>query len=333
MTWTAIDSVGQPDPQAAKDAGYLFVAAYVGTAYQRYGTTRAYIDRVLAVGLGFLPIFEEWASQFLGGYDTATQMMGRMRQGWDGLGLPNDGTCCPAIALVDPDPGRVYGNENALIDFARGVDDACWLPTWTGYASRVGHETVAPHVRKMARRWGVGTWGYGEALNGSLPQTVDADMIQHGNKPAALPGCDENTVFTENMGQLGATTAPVPPREEEDVAYIAVGNAVMGSVAAVVDGGYRVGDFFTGPAGAYGIPQSAIDWNNAGGRDLKYVSFYGDDTRFAHVIAERPSDSGGGGGGGTPNDPSTWSDADVTDQFNKRLASGAIDASVLAHDV
>lgn len=205
MIFTALDSVGQPDPNDAQANGYLFVAGYIGTAFQRFGTSRPYIDSCLNAGIGFLPIFEEWASQFLGGYAAGVNMMSRMRTTWDWLALPNDGTVSPAIALVDPNPGAVPGNEAALIEFAHGIDDACWLPSWTGYGSKYGLDVVRGSgvASKMTRRWGVGTWGFGERPDGSMPDDVDADMIQHGNRTAALPGCDHNTVFRYDMGQLG----------------------------------------------------------------------------------------------------------------------------------
>jgi hypothetical protein len=84
------------------------------------------------------------------------------------------------------------------------------------------------------------------------------------------------------------TPAPEPIPQEEDIMYIAVGDALMGRVACTVDGGYRVGDFFTAPALFAGIPQDAIDWNEEEGRGLRYVYFDGDVDRFALLIQHRP---------------------------------------------
>ncbi len=211
MTWAA-DAAGNPSPQALKDSGALFVGRYVGTQFQHFGVSRSYIDDCLAVGVGVLLIFEEWSSQFLGGYDVGRQMMNRMHDGWRALGAPD--TIVPAVALVDPNPGAVPGNEQALIDFARGVNDGCWLPEWTGYGSKYGLDVVRNSgvATKQTRRWGVGTWGFGESPSGQLPANVDADMIQHGNISAPVPGVDYNTVLRD-MGHWGEDV----PLSEDDI--------------------------------------------------------------------------------------------------------------------
>lgn len=89
----------------------------------------------------------------------------------------------------------------------------------------------------------------------------------------------------------GHTPDPEPepePAPEDDVMYVAIGDALMGRVACTVDGGYRVGEFFTGPDGGFGIPEDALDWNAAPGRGLRFVYFDGDPDRFALLIQHRP---------------------------------------------
>ena len=90
----------------------------------------------------------------------------------------------------------------------------------------------------------------------------------------------------------GATPAPEPEPEpapeEDDLMYIAIGPAVMGRVACTVDGGYRIGDFFTEPDGGFGIPADAIAWNAMPGRGLRFVYFDDDADRFALLIQHRP---------------------------------------------
>ena len=86
-------------------------------------------------------------------------------------------------------------------------------------------------------------------------------------------------------GGASVTDEPTP---EEDIMYIAIGDALMGRVACTVDGGYRAGDFFTAPAAFAGIPADAIDWNDNSGRGLRYVYFDGDPDRFALLIQHRP---------------------------------------------
>lgn len=221
MTWAA-DAAGNPDPAALAETGCLFVARYVGTPYQRYGVTRDYVAACHDHGVGVGLIFEEWANQFRGGYDAARQSCARMLAGWDALGAPRDGTVIPMVVLVDPSPSAVLGNEDRLRDYARGWDDAltaAGFREWTGYGSRYGLDLageVAPH---MTRRWGVGTWGFGERPDGSLPEHVPADMIQHGNRAAPVAGCDYNTLLRLDMGQWApaAVSAPRPRTWRHDV--------------------------------------------------------------------------------------------------------------------
>jgi hypothetical protein len=323
MSWTALDSVGQPDPNVARDSGYSFIAAYVGTQYQRYGTTRGYIDRVLGAGLGFWPIFEEWASQFLSGYDVAVQMMGRMRAGWNSLGLPNDGSCCPAIALVDPNPGAVEGNEGALVAFAKGVDDSCWLPSWAGYGSKYGLDVVRGHVWKMQWRWGVGTWGFGERGDGSLPNNVDADMIQHGNKHAQLPGCDENTVFTEWVGQLGGpvTPTPTPQRPKENDLYI-VRNRDTGqrTLYTALGATPNIDEGFSNELQFAGVPYFDVP---GGVADSLGIIHFGHRRDLIQGVDDTISDEGGGGGG--PVDLASVPRDQWAAETNRRLDSDALD--------
>lgn len=99
----------------------------------------------------------------------------------------------------------------------------------------------------------------------------------------------ETRRYIENVQTPSPTPAPAPPESpQEDLMYIAVGDAVMGRIACCVDGGYRIGEMFTAPVGGYGIPQDAIDWNGQPGRGLRYVFFDGDNDRFAKLLDERP---------------------------------------------
>lgn len=216
MTWAA-DAAGDPDPQALAASGCSFVARYVGTAHQRYGVTRRYIDACHAAGVGVGLIFEEWGSQFLGGYQAAVESCARMTAGWDALGAPRDGTVIPMVVILDPSPGAAYGNEGALREFARGWNDALPFSQFTGYGSRYALDLAAQVAPKMTRRWGVGTWGYGERADGTLPPDVGADMIQHGNRGAPVPGCDYNTLLRPDMGQWGGNAATRQPSGQDIV--------------------------------------------------------------------------------------------------------------------
>jgi hypothetical protein len=122
----------------------------------------------------------------------------------------------------------------------------------------------------MQRRWGVGTWGYGERGDGSLPDGTSSvvDMVQHGNLAGLVGGIDHNTLFRPDMGQLGGSAQPAPAqRPEIPRMYIAVGRTIdQVSHARLVTGG-RVLRRFDGPEGGYGIPQDALDWKSGAGRE------------------------------------------------------------------
>jgi hypothetical protein len=257
----AADAAGHPHPETLRDAGFLFIGQYVGSAHQAYGVSRDYIDWCLSYNVGVLLIFEEWGSQFLGGYGAAIDCCARMMAGWDALGAPRDGTVLPAVVIVDPTPDAVFGNEQAVRDFARGWNDALPFTEFTGYGSKLGLDLAGEVAPKMTRRWGVGTWGFGERGDGSLPESVPADMIQHGNLGSPVPGTDMNTLFRPDMGQWGSAHAVAKPRAfEEDDMFNALIVGIDGLVHAyAVQGTTILYEYPAEPRGAYGIPQAAID--------------------------------------------------------------------------
>jgi len=321
------DAAGHPDPWALKDAGYQVIAQYLGTPYQHYGVSREYIDQCFAAGIGVILIMEEWSSQFLGGYPAAVQSCARMMAAWDALGAPRDGSVIPHVVLVDPTPSAVYGAEGVLQAYAKGWDDVLPFPAWRGYGSKYGMDLAVAVTTKMLKPWGVGTWGYGESGNGSLPAWTGevADMIQHGNVGGWVPGIDHNSLFRIDLGAWGGPAPATPVEEEhEDMAYIAVGNhPFLGRCAAIVDGGYRNGEFFTGELGPpeYGsIPKTALDWNAQGGRGLKWVLYDDDQDRFLHALEERPT---GEAATGDPDKPITaFTDAELKTEVDARVARG-----------
>lgn len=321
MSWAA-DAAGHPDPRALKDAGCLFVGQYVGTDYQHFGVSRGYIDACLALDLGVLLIFEEWASQFLGGYPVARQMMARMRAGWDALGAPNDGTVLPAIAVVDPSPGAVPGHEAELRDFVHGIEDALWLPAWTGYGSRYGLELATGVAPRMTRRWGVGTWGYGERPDGSLPPDVPADMIQHGNRAAPVGGVDYNTLFRDDMGQWGGTLVPAPPsRPKENDLYIVrnrdTGQRLLYTALGVTP---NIDESFSNELQFAGVPYYDLPGGVADSLGLVHIAHRrGIVQEVDDAISDEP-----GGGGGAPDLPAVPRDAWAA-ETNRRLDADLLD--------
>lgn len=331
MIWAA-DSAVNPSPQELADTDCLFIGRYVGTPYQRYGVSRGYIDDCLGHNVGVLLIFEEWSNQFLGGYQAAVDSCARMMDSWNRLGAPLDGSVLPAVVLVDPNPGIVSGNENALRDYARGWNDVLPFNEFSGYGSRYGLDIAGGVAPKMTRRWGVGTWGYGEGPGGSLPDDVPADLIQHGNRGAPVANCDYNTVFRRDMGQWGG---PVPPPSwtggsQGDMDAICA-PLLDGTSTLIVKSGTQILWDLTAPqaGGFLGIlpnhPDLGYALNGSGGdrqaipvRDVDYGKI--DDARKAWFLTLNPPT---GGGGGNPDKPiGSFSDQEIADEANRRVSTG-----------
>lgn len=73
------------------------------------------------------------------------------------------------------------------------------------------------------------------------------------------------------------------PNPQEDDVVIVTGQSVYGFPIAAVHSGGRVGPVFDGPANPdYGMPQSALDWNQQPGRGLRFV--YLDPVRLADAV-------------------------------------------------
>lgn len=198
MVWAA-DAVSNPSPAALKMSGCAFIGRYVGTAYQRYGVSRSYIDDCLAHGVGVLLIFEEWASQFLSGRSGAAACCDRMMAGWDALGAPSDGSVLPAVVMLDPSPSVIYGAEPQMREWSRGWQEHLPLPGFMGYGSRYSLDVAAQTAPKMIRRWGVRTWGY---QDGPPP-----DLIQEPNIAPPIGGVDYNTIVRADLGVWGGQSA------------------------------------------------------------------------------------------------------------------------------
>lgn len=210
--WAA-DAVGHPNPVGLRNSDCLFIGQYVGTRYQRYGVSRQYIDDCIGEGVGVLLIFEEWSSQFLGGYNAARDCCARMMEGWNNLRAPMDGSVIPGVVILDPSPSAAYGAEAELQDWARGWNDFLPFNEFTGYGSKYSLDLAGAVAPKMTRRWGVRTWGY---------QNGGADMYQEPNIAAPIQNVDYNSLTREDMGQWeGFVTPPQPtPKKREHKMYI-----------------------------------------------------------------------------------------------------------------
>jgi hypothetical protein len=128
--------------------------------------------------------------------------------------------------------------------------------------------------------------GYGGTIEATPPRVQRLPLSY--NAPWSNRAVYAIDLDYSNYGE-GSSSAPPSVTKEEDVMYIAVGDAVMGRVAAVMDGGYRLGELFAGPVNVeYGIPESAINWNNKPGRGFNYHYYDGDNELFAQMIQGRP---------------------------------------------
>lgn len=94
-----------------------------------------------------------------------------------------------------------------------------------------------------------------------------------------------------------------PEKKDMNDMVICVGKTVFGVSLAFLTSGGRVLKTFDGPEGAYGIPQSALDWKAGAGRDAVPVVFV--DPEQVGVLAAPWPVSGGASG------PAVVTDADV----------------------
>ena len=96
-----------------------------------------------------------------------------------------------------------------------------------------------------------------------------------------------------------------PSTQEIHDMFIAVGKTVFGVPLAFLVSGGRVLRTFDGPEGAYGIPQSALDWRGQPGRDaVPYVLV---DADLVGQFASPWPPAGGGGSAPAPVVPQKWS--------------------------
>ena len=136
--------------------------------------------------------------------------------------------------------------------------------------------------------------GYGGTVEATPPRVQRLPLSY--NAPWSSKAALAIDLDYSNYGE-GTVQQPEPELPKENIMYIVVGDQeYLGRIAFCVDGSYRVGEPFTGAQGPYGIPQSAYDWNNDGGRDLKYVFLDGPrlEEVFARTINSEGSDVSGG---------------------------------------
>jgi hypothetical protein len=247
-----------------------------------------------------------------------------MMESWNNLGAPLDGSVIPAVVILDPNPGAAYGAEAELQAFARGWNDHLPFNEFTGYGSRYSLDLAGQVAPKMTRRWGVGTWGYGESGNGSLPPNVPADMIQHGNLEAPVLGTDYNTIFRVDMGQWGGSSAN--KKKEESYMWIALAVWLDGVHAFKVGAGGILWEYPRDSFGAYGIPQAALDDAHNYGFVLDNLTakpaWDGVGTAWDRLVRMTKASETMPIGGGTSNTDPNLIRTIVRDELNKTKLSG-----------
>lgn len=106
------------------------------------------------------------------------------------------------------------------------------------------------------------------------------------------------------IAQGAVPLGDAPSTQEIRDVFIAFGNTVFGVPLAFLVAGGRVLRTFDGPVGAYGIPQSALDWRAQPGRDA--VPWVNVDPELVGQFAT-PWPPTGGGTGPAPTVPQKWS--------------------------
>lgn len=111
-------------------------------------------------------------------------------------------------------------------------------------------------------------WLRDHLIGQELLQPGDYPTGGHRDAPGNSTACPGNNI----EGALDVLRAPysgtsTPTTVQEHDMYLAWGTGPFGNATAVLAAGSKAIKTFTGPPGAYGIPQDALDWKATGGKD------------------------------------------------------------------
>lgn len=175
------------------------------------GLTRDEVDAFHALGIAVVPIYETNADQAEypergAGDAIAAEALAAA------IGMPD------YVAIYYADD-RNDGDPSQEVAYVGGVIGAMSRPRCGFYSNRVTLEAVRAAHPRCAYGWGVGTWGFSEAGNGSgevpTPDLAVAQVIQLANtKEPAIPGApvgwDVNLLFSHDVGAWLAPGVAIP---------------------------------------------------------------------------------------------------------------------------
>lgn len=195
--------------------------------------------------------------------------------------------------------------DGAIVQFAE-TDALTWhVGDWNGFGPGIEVEYL-PGVDDVvftdaARsacgglvRWLNTEWGFPlDYYDGARIPPIWRGFIAHRS---VLGGDHTDYWPREDWDRMVAGPAPTPEVPDMSIQY---GRTIYGvSIAFLVSGG-RVLRTFTGPEGAFGLPQDALDWKAAGGRDaVPWISAGPDE--IAEWLKPWPAPSGTPGEGISP---------------------------------
>lgn len=276
MTRVVDYSFARPDPAFIKARGYVGAMRYLG--FGSKVLTPAERDRLFAAGLDIGLVWETTATRMDGGYGAGVSDAHTARGQADALGFPSN-----RPLYFANDQNRATG---AHVDYMRGVHDVLGVNSGP-YGSTALCDAAA--ALGCGYGWKVQTWG---------PPTGNANLQQMPNVAPDVQGTDVNDVLKPDWGQWhgsGSTTDPTNASPEDEMIWLLLHLDGKAFDAYYVAGGYVVRQF-GGGVGAYGVPQSAIDFA-AGKIEMRVVT--GDELNAATKRTANAAITPGAGGGGT----------------------------------
>jgi len=209
-------SDGRPGAAAIKAAGYLGAVRYCGFPTRTKCTRAAELQDFTAHGLGMALVYEDSATDWMGGFARGQAAGDRARGHATSVGFPTDR---PIYMAVDRDV-VTSGEFGVMVEYLRGASTSLGGWPLTGVYGEHDVMVRAQHAGVAAWFWQTRAWST-QIVNGA--RVVDLFPGRHlyqNAKQATVNGfaCDINDVLQADWGQHNANHIHI---QEEDMTLTA----------------------------------------------------------------------------------------------------------------
>jgi hypothetical protein len=203
-------SSGKPGAVAIKAAGFLGAVRYIGFPSRRKCTTAAELADFTGHGLGMALVYEDSASDWLGGFARGVDAGRRARDHANAIGFPADR---PIYMAVDRDV-VTEAEFRTMVDYLRGAAGPLGGVRLTGVYGE--HDVCARAAQAATATW---FWQC-RAWSGTPPRLFAGRHLYQRVGQVTVGGitCDINDVVATDWGQHTAQSVavdPTPPDPEE----------------------------------------------------------------------------------------------------------------------